>query len=101
MILPPEAAWVLAALLPELTRPTALRFTTLLAAALLTTGRRTVANLLRTLRHLAPGHRTDYQRVLSRAPWSGVALGCALARFLLQHFLPDGVVTLVGDDTVD
>ena len=101
MILPPEAAPLLAALLPELTRPTAARFATLLAAALLATGRRTVANLLRTLRQLAPGHPTAYRRVLSRAPWSGLALGCRLARFLLRAFAPDGPVTLVGDDTVD
>src|SRR5918998_2082046 len=101
MILPNEAAPVLAALLPEFTRPTAARFTTLLAAALLTTGRRTVADLLRTLRRLAPGHPTDYRRVLSRAPWSGLVLGCALARFLLDHLVPDGPVFLVGDDTVD
>jgi hypothetical protein len=101
MILPPEAAGVLAALLPEFTRPTALRFTTLLAAALLTTGCHTVANLLRTLRHLAPGHPTDYRRVLSRAPWSGLALGCSLAGLLIRTFVPDGPVVLVGDDTVD
>jgi hypothetical protein len=101
MILPNEATAVLAALLPEFTRPTALRFTTLLAAALLTTGCHTVANLLRTLRHLAPGHPSAYRRVLSRAPWSGLALGCALARLLLDAFVPDGPVVLVGDDTVD
>ena len=101
MILPDEAAPLLAALLPEFTRPTAARFTTLLVAALLTTGRRTVANLLRTLGHLAPGHRTGYQRVLCRAPWSGLRLGCALAGFILRHLLPDGPVVLVGDDTVD
>jgi hypothetical protein len=101
MILPNEAGPVLAALLPELTRPTGLRFATLLAAALLTTGCHTVANLLRTLRHLGPGHPTDYRRVLSRAPWSGLALGCSLARLLLNTFAPDGPVVLVGDDTVD
>jgi hypothetical protein len=39
--------------------------------------------------------------VLSRAPWSGLTLGCALARFLLDHLVPDGPVFLVGDDTVD
>src|ERR1044072_6685132 len=101
MILPPEAAPVLAALLPEVTPPTGLRPTTLLAAALLTPGGHTVANLLRTLRHLAPGHPTAYRRVLSRAPWSGLALGCAVVRFLLDHLLPDGPVSLVGDDTAD
>jgi hypothetical protein len=74
---------------------------TLLVGAILTTGRHTVANLLRTLRHLASGHPTDYRRVLSRAPWSGLQLGCALVRFLLDHVVPDGPVALVGDDTAD
>jgi hypothetical protein len=101
MILPPEARSLVQAVVFTFTNPTYQRFSALLIGAILTTGRRTVANLVRTLRHLAPGHLTDYQRVLSRAPWSGVALGCALARFLLQHVLPDGVVTLIGDDTVD
>jgi hypothetical protein len=101
MILPAEAAPLLAAFAPAFTTPTFARFVTLLAAAVLTTGRRTIANLLRTLGPLAKGHRTDYQRVLSRAPWSGVQLGCALAGFLLHHLLPEGPVVLVGDDTVD
>jgi hypothetical protein len=101
MTLPPEARPLLAALLPAFTQPTATRFLTLLVAALLTTGRRTVANLLRTLGQLARGHRTSYQRVLSRAPWSTAAVGCALAAFVLRHLLPDGPVVLVGDDTVD
>jgi hypothetical protein len=101
MILPTEAAPLLAALAPTFTLPTFQRFVTLLAAAILTTGRRTVANLLRTLGPLARGHRTDYQRVFSRAPWSGAQLGCALTAFLLEHLLPNGPVLLVGDDTVD
>jgi hypothetical protein len=101
MILPPEAASLLAALTPAFTEPTARRFVTPLAAALLTTRRRTVANLVRTLGPLAGSHRTSYQRVLSRAPWSAVAVGCALAGFILRHLLPDGPVVLVGDDTVD
>ena len=101
MILPPEARPLVAAFVFSFTGPTYQRFSTLLVGALLTTGRRTVANLLRTLRHLAPGHRTDYQRVLSRAPWSGLALGCALMRLVLEHLVPDGPVCLVGDDTVD
>src|SRR3954468_23712489 len=101
MILPPEAPPLVRVLPLPFPPPTYQRLSVLLVGALLTTGRRTVANVLRTLRHLAPGHRTSYQRVLSRAPWSGVALGCALARFLLRHFVPDGTITLVGDDTVD
>jgi len=101
MILPPEAMPLLAELAPAFTQPTFHRFTTLLIAAVLTTGRRTVANLLRTLGGMAEGHRNDYQRVLSRAPWSALDLACVLAAFLLQHLVPDGTVVLVGDDTVD
>ena len=101
MILPSETTSLLTALTPIFTQPTAARFTTLLAGAILTTGRRTVANVLRTLGHLAPGHRTTYQRVLSHAPWSALSLGCALAAFILRHLIPDGPVVLVGDDTVD
>jgi hypothetical protein len=101
MILPPEALPLLAELVPAFTRPTSRRFVTLLLAAIVTTGRRTVANLLRTLAGLAPGHRTAYQRVLSRAPWSALDLGCALAGFLLRHLVTEATVVLVGDDTVD
>jgi len=101
MILPNEAQPLLLALSPAFTAPTFQRFTPLMAAAILTTGRRTVANLLRTLGALAPGHRTSYQRLLSAAQWSGLQLACLLTRFLLQHLLPQGVVRLVGDDTVD
>lgn len=101
MILPADPGPLLAAFAPPFTQPTYTRFLTLLGATVLTTGRRTVANVLRTAGHLAPGHRTTYQRVLSSARWSGVALGCALARFRLGHVLTGGTVHLVGDDTVD
>src|SRR5690242_1588717 len=101
MILPTEAQPLLLALYPAFTDPTFHRFTALLAAALLTPGRRTVANLLRTLGVLAQGHRTSYQRVLSAASWSGLQLGLLLAHFLLRHLPPGGPVVLVGDDTVD
>jgi hypothetical protein len=101
MILPPEAYPLVQVLALPFTNPTYQRFSTLLVGAILATGRRTVANLVRTLRHLAPGHATDYRRVLSRAPWSGLALGCVLVRFLLEHIVPEGPVRLVGDDTVD
>jgi hypothetical protein len=101
VILPAEAHSLVQVLAVHFANPTYQRFSTLLVGAVLTTGRRTVANVLRTLRHLAPGHRTDYQRVLSRAPWSGLTLGCALMRFVLDHLISDGPVVLVGDDTVD
>jgi hypothetical protein len=101
MILPTEAQPLLLALVSAFTYPTFLRFTTLMAAAVLTTGRRTVANLLRTLGPLVQGHPTSYQRVFSAASWSGLYLGTLLTRFVLCHLLPTGVIVLVGDDTVD
>src|SRR5689334_8791960 len=101
MILPSEATPLLDCLAPLFTLPTSQRFLTLATAAVLTRGRRTVANLLRTLGTLTTGHRTSFQRVFSDARWSGLELGCALAAFLLHHLIPDGPVTLVGDDTVD
>jgi hypothetical protein len=101
MILPADPGPLPAALAPVFAQPTYDRSLTLAAAAILTTGRRTVANVLRTVGDLAPGHRTSYQRVLSSARWSGLELGCALTRLLLDHLVPDGPVHLVGDDTVD
>jgi DDE superfamily endonuclease len=101
MILPTPAAAVLLPFAPAFTAPTFERFVLLAVAALLTTGRRTVANLLRTLGGLAPGHRTSYQRVLSGARWSGLVLACQLCRLVLRWLPADRPVLLVGDDTVD
>ena len=100
MIVPTEAASFLQALAPAFTEPTCQRFLLLLAAALLTTGRRTITNLLRTARALAHGDPCSFRRVFSAARWSGLRLACLLTRFLLRHLLPGGTVTLVGDDTV-
>jgi hypothetical protein len=99
--LPTEAAPLLLALEPAFTQPTFRRFTLLMACALLTTGRRTIANLLRLAGPLAQGHRTSYQRVFSLASWSGLQLGCLLASLVLRYLVPGGRVTLVGDDTVE
>jgi DDE superfamily endonuclease len=83
------------------TRPTFTRFTTLMAAAVLTTGRRTVSNLLRTVGGLAPGHPSSYHRVFSRRRWSTWTLARGLAGLLLRRFAPEESIPLAGDDTVD
>ena len=83
------------------TRPTFQRFTVLLFAAILTTGRRTITNLLRTMQTLAPGHPSSYHRVFSRRRWFHWRLARGLAGFILDHFVPDGPVLICGDDTVD
>src|SRR5439155_1262548 len=81
-------------------RPTYERFVVLLLAAILTTGGRTILNLLRTVGALAPGHPSSYHRVFSRRPWSVWRLGRALAGYLLRRWLPSGTVAVAGDDTV-
>jgi hypothetical protein len=83
------------------TRPTFKRFLTLMAGAILSTGRRPIANLLRTVRGLAPGHPTSYHRVFSRRCWSPWTLAHALAGIILRRWTADCPVPLAGDDTVD
>jgi hypothetical protein len=83
------------------TEPTFRRVGVLLFAAILTTGRRTLRNLLRTAGDLARGDPSSYHRVLSQAKWSGLRLAALLARFVVRHFWPAGRIRLVGDDTVD
>jgi DDE superfamily endonuclease len=82
------------------TAATFVRATLLAVAAILTTGRRTVANLLRTVAGLTAGDPSSYHRVLSLAQWSTLSLAALLTRFLLRHCWPTGRVRLVGDDTV-
>ena len=101
MILPAEARPLLDALRPVFTQPTFHRFVTFFGSTILTTGRRTVANILRTAAPLARGHVTTYQRVLSAAEWSGLQLACRLCRLVLALTPPDRTVMLVGDVTVD
>jgi hypothetical protein len=98
--LPDRARQLLDSLAPAFTRPAFLRFVVLLLAALLTLGGRTVSNLLRTLGALAPGHFSSFHRVFSRCRWQGRRLARALATAILNRFLPQGPVHLVGDDTV-
>jgi hypothetical protein len=98
--LPRPARQLLDALAPAFTRPAFLRCAVLLLAAILTLGGRTIANLLRTLGRLAPGHCTSFHRLFSRCRWHGRRLARALAAAVLGRCLPDGPVPLVGDDTV-
>ncbi len=95
-----QALPVLALFVPACTPATFSRLQLLAVAAVLTTGRRTVCNLLRTLGHLARGAPSSYHRALSQAHWSGLRLAALLTRLLLRRFWPAGTITLVGDDTV-
>jgi hypothetical protein len=83
------------------TTATALRFALLLVAALLTVGRHTIANLLRTLGPLVPGDSSSYRRVFSQRRWSSWQLARLLTGWVVEHLVPDGPLLLAGDDTVD
>src|SRR4051812_8215838 len=101
LLIPSFARPLLDQFAPVFLQPTYQRFLVLLVAAILATGRRTVSNLLRTVPGLAPGHPSSYHRVFSKRRWSTLQLARLLARFILDHYVPDGPVFLAGDDTVD
>jgi hypothetical protein len=83
-----------------LTRPTSRRLVVLALAAILTVGGRTVANLLRCLGALAPGHSSSYHRALSLRRWPTRRLARRYIAAVLTRFAPRGLVELAGDDTV-
>ncbi len=100
MNLPACAMSVLPMFRPVFSTPTYHRFLILLLAAVLTTGRRTVSNLLRTVRYQTSGHGSSYHRVFSQRQWSSWALARTLITYLLDRVVPPGPVLLAGDDTV-
>jgi hypothetical protein len=87
-------------LAPALTRPTHRRLVLLALAAILTVGGRTIANLLRTLGALAPGHPSSYHRALSHRRWPTRRLARRYIAAVLNRFAPRGTIELAGDDTV-
>ena len=82
------------------TDPTYQRWRVLMQAAILTTGRRTISNMLRTQQHLAKGAPSSYHRVFSKRRWSLWPLARALATYIIQMWIPRGLIYLAGDDTV-
>jgi DDE superfamily endonuclease len=99
--LPEPVRAVFDPLAPAFARPTHHRFVLLALAAILTGGAPTVANLLRALGALAPGHPSSYHRAFSRDRWSSWALARRFAQRVLARFVPHGPIALAGDDTVE
>jgi DDE superfamily endonuclease len=98
--LPEPVHTVFEPLAKALTRPTYRRLVLLALAAILTTGGRTIAGLLRTLGALASGHSSSYHRALSHRRWSTRRLARRYIAAVLNRFAPRGAVELAGDDTV-
>ncbi len=82
--IPKTARPVIKEFAPAFTRPTLVRFAFLLFAAILTTGHRTVTNVLRTLGRAVPGHPSSYHRVFSHRRWYSWKLARGLATFILD-----------------
>jgi hypothetical protein len=76
------------------------RFLVLVLAAVLTTGRHTIINLLRTVRSQAPGHMSPDHRGFSQRRRSTWGLARALIMFRPDRVVPPDPVFLAGDDTV-
>ena len=96
MKVPDFAVPVLSMFQPAFSTPTYHRFLVLVLGAILTTGRQTITNILRTVRHHAKGHVSSYHRVFSQRRWSSWALARLLITFLLDHVVPPGPVLLAG-----
>ena len=96
MNIPAWAMSVLTVFQPVFSTPTYPRVLILALAAVLTTGRRTVSNRLRTVRSQTSGHASSYHRVFSQRRWSTWALARTLITYLLDRVVPPGPVLLAN-----
>ena len=82
-------------------RDTARRLILLFAACVLVTGDRTVSAVLRLLSLIKPLNPSTYHRVFSHRRWCAVRFAEIIARFVINRFCREGVIRIVGDETVD
>lgn len=99
--LPREVRALLQEFAPAFSESVFERWVILLLGAILTTGRRTVQNILRTVGPIARGHFSTYHRVFSMRRWSMWRVGRVLATLIVELLVPEGLISLAGDDTVD
>lgn len=74
---------------------------TLLAGAILATGKRTVIACLGVMGKSADEHFQNYHRVLNRSRWSALQASRLLLRLLLAAFAPTGALVCGLDDTIE
>ena len=80
---------------------TARRLVFFFAATIVVVGRRTVSASVRLLSLIHPVNPSTFHRLFSHRRWSSFHVSRALAGFVVNRFAPDGVIRLVGDETVD
>jgi hypothetical protein len=83
------------------TAPTWQHVLVLVAGAILSPGRRTVAAALRVMGHDQDPTYTNYHRVLNRNRWCSRAMARCLLRLLISTFVPSGPVIIGLDDTLE
>ena len=76
------------------------RFLSLLTAAVMVRGRRTVWRLIRWSGDRSSGHFSSYHRVFSHRRWSSLSPAKRLAAAVVERFAAEGIPELAGDDTV-
>ena len=83
------------------TVPTWRHVLVLIAGAILSPGRRTVAAALRVVGLEQGASFTNYHRVLNRNSWSSRRIAGRLLQLLVSTFVPDGPVIIGLDDTLE
>jgi hypothetical protein len=100
-LLPKELMpWVLV-FAPLFSKPVWESALVLLVGAIVAPGERTVSAILRVMGIQHDPHFQNYHRVLSRALWSSRQASRLLLQQLVQVFVPDGVLVMGIDDTIE
>jgi len=99
--LPSAMLAVLAPFAPHFSRRVWRHVLVLVTGAILAPQRRTVAAALRAVGQEHDRGFSRYHRVLSRARWSGLAVGRMLLRLLVATFVPAGPLVLGIDETIE
>ncbi len=98
---PPEFSQIISVFSPLFSKKVFERAGQLLQGAILTTGRRTVCGVLRTLGLNEIPNWDLYHRVLSRAKWSPLACSLELVRLLINKLITSPTLVLGIDETIE
>lgn len=99
--LPTRFVYLIAAFAPLFSQRVFQSVPVLLMGAILATGKRTVAAVLRVMGLDQQPHFQTYHRVLNRAAWSALAAGRILLLLLVRAFAPQGPLIFGLDDTIE
>src|SRR4051812_11931089 len=99
MNLPAFSSDVLNAFSPAFTKPSYNRFLVLLLGAILTSGRRTINNILRTIGSKAVGDPSSFRYLMSARRWHCFILGKILVGQVLKLSAADSPIFIAIDDT--